>query len=184
MNNNPSSDNYYIFRSHLEEEKRQLEQLSRTELEDRITRYCFDSKIDLLTLEELAGLDDDVLRTMVSLVDDELFTLFRDHRRDANNENDKRHCHLLKSLFDYIKVQAIAVEPITRRPYSVDERMMILTAMKVFFPERMEEIRQAEEFVVQHIPPIQPVITRREFNRLYPFTARLERDTLLHNLRR
>lgn len=138
-------------RMNLENEKRELQNLSRTELEDRIQQYCYNSNIDILTQQEFSTFDEDELRTMVSILNDDLFTLFRDHRTDPSNPNDKRYCHLLKELFEYIRAHAISVEPITRRPYTTNERRMIIDAMKVFFPERMEEIIDAEQFVIGNI---------------------------------
>jgi hypothetical protein len=156
------------FRQQLENEKRRLDQMSRDELLEKNAEYCYNKEEDILSFDEwrdienmsteekekltadqwreLETISTEKLRSIVGILDEDLFTLFR-------ASNGRRYCHLLQELFQYIKVSAIAVEPRTRRPYTRDERLMITTAMKVFFPDKIEEIREAERFIDRVLPP-------------------------------
>ena len=59
------------------------------------------------------NMETDELRTVVSLVSEELFTLFR-------SSEGQRHCYILGQLYDYVKLRSITVDPLTGRRHTTE----------------------------------------------------------------
>lgn len=127
----------------------ELANASRPELLQRIAEVCYNSEEpfdheewDSVEEDGQPKYSDDDLRSVVALTNEELFTLFQPIQG-------KGHCYLLKRLYDYIRIRAITVNPLTLQPLTQMQRTTIINAMRAFFPENMEEINQAENFVNQ-----------------------------------
>lgn len=119
-----------------------LRNATRDQLLHRIAEVCYNDQFEdpLPPHTKWQDMTTEQLRTVVSLVDEELFTLF--HR-----SKERRRCSLLETLYDYIKIRGIAFNPMNdNRPFTRHERSTIFTAMKAFFPDRMDEIEKAEHF--------------------------------------
>lgn len=132
----------------------ELANATRPQLLERIAEICRNHQepIDKNTwdsVDERTGLPnytDEDLRTVLALVNQDYYTLFR---RYSIRRYGKGICYLARNLYNYIRVYVLTYDPLTGVEHTDRQRKSIIDAMKMFArtPGEMQEILEAERFV-------------------------------------